>query len=416
MTTATSPPVPKRRRALLVLALVLAVGAGAALVLLVAGGDGRSVSLASGVGVRLPQPVTEAPTLDWTTRTDTPVTGGTAVGRRVFLSTESEVFELDTAGGQAWAVEPAEPCSVVLSHPDHEDVVVCATEAGAVGLAAADGDPLWELTEGTIVRYLDDGAGFAGETGLGVMDVGSGDVRWSIDVTDEYAFGPDALYTAEGGDLVSYDLGSGEERWTVTYDEVSRVDGAGAGAPALAVNEDLVLLTSDAGAVARDPDDGEELWRVDPGADGIEGGILSDDRVWLLPTDDAEQAAAPQVVVRDAEGDVGELETDEDTEVVSLERFEVDGEHYAIDFVSGRVYDAELATVGTYPGFLTLVDGGVYLATGPEADLPGRFAYYELGADEPVWSIDVPDAETLNVAAADGLVVVVVEQEIRGYR
>lgn len=420
MTTATDPPASLRRRTLrapvLVLVLVLAVAVGVALVFSLVRTSGPSVSYASGVGVRLAEPVTETPALAWTTQTDDPVTGGTAVRGRVFLSTGTEVFELDSEGERAWAVRPTKPCSVILSHPDHEDVVVCATESGAVGLAAADGDQLWELSEGTVVRYLEDGAGFAGKTSLGVMDLESGDVRWSIDVTDEYAFGPDALYVAEGGDLVAYDLGSGEERWSVTYDEQSRVDGAEAGAPEIAANDDLVLLTSGAGAVALDPDDGDEVWRVDPGADGIEGGVFADDQVWLLPTDDDEQAAAPQIVVRDAEGEVGELETAEDTAVVSLERFEVDGEPYAVDFVSGRIYDQELATIGTYPGFLTLVDGGLYVATGPEGDLPGAFSYYRLGTDEPAWSIDVTGAETLNVAAADGLVVVVVDQEIRGYR
>lgn len=416
MTTATAQTVPLRRRALSALVLVLAVVAGGVLVTFFVRGSEASMSYASGVGSRLPQAVDRAPGLDWTTRTEGPVTGGAAVGGRVFLSTGTEVFELDAEGGQAWVVEPEEPCSVILSHPAHQDVVVCSTESGAVGLAAADGERLWQLTEGAIVRYLEDGAGFAGETSLGVMDVESGDVRWSIDVADAYAFGPDALYTAQGGDLTSYDLGSGEERWSVAYDETSRVDGAPASTPGIAVNEDLVLLTSGAGGVALSPDDGAELWRVDPGADGIEGGVFADDQVWLLPTDDDEQAAAPQVVVRDEDGAVGDLETDEDTEVVSLERFEVDGEDYAVDFVSGRVYDEALATVGTYPGFLTLVDGGVYVATGPQGDVPGSFAYYELGSEEPAWSIEVPGAETLNVAAADGLVVVVVDQEIRGYR
>ncbi len=416
MTTATPPPLPSRRRALWVVLLVLVVGAAAALVLVLVRGDGRSESYASGVGARLPEPVTEEPALAWSTQTDGPVTGGTAVGERVFLSTETEVFELDAEGEQAWSVEPAKVCSVILSHPDHEDVVVCSTSTGAVGLAAADGDQLWELTEGTIVRYLDTGAGFAGESSLGVMDVGSGDVRWSVDAPDSYGFGPDALYAAEGGDLVAYDLGSGEERWSVAYDEESRVGAAPAGAPDIAVNDDLVLLTSEAGAVALDPDDGEQVWRVDPGADGIAGGVFADDRVWLLPEDEDEQAAPPRIVVRDEEGEVGVLETDDDTEVVSMERFQAGGDHYAVDFVAGRIYDEELATVGTYPGFLTLVDGGVYVATGPRGDLPGGFAYHELGAEEPAWSIDVPEAETLNVAAADGLVVVVVDQEIRGYR
>lgn len=416
MTTAPAQPVSRRRKGLSVLVLVLAVVAGGVLVSFFVRSTEASVSYASGVASRLPAAVDGLPELDWTTTTDGPVTGGTAVGGRVFLSTETQVVELDTEGGRAWAVEPAAPCSVILSHPDHEDVVVCSTEAGSVGLAAADGEQLWELTEGTIVRYLDDGAGFAGETSLGVMDVESGDVRWSIDVTDAYAFGPDAVYTAQGGELTSYDVGSGEERWSVPYDETSRVDGVTAATPEIAVNDDLVLLTSEAGATALTPGDGEEVWQVDPGADGIQGGIFSDERVWLLPLDDDEQAAASQVVVRDEDGEVGELETDADARVVSLERFDVDGKPYAVDFVAGRVYDEDLATVGTYPGFLTLVDGGVYVATGPEADLPGSFAYYPLGDDEPAWTVDVPDARTLNVAAADGLVVVVVDQEIRGYR
>lgn len=418
MTTAAPAPDPTRRRAPVVAvvgALVLAVVAGIVVVLLL-GDRGRSVTYASGLAVRLPEPVTSMPELDWTAETDGPVTGGTAVGERVFLSTGSTVLELDASGEEAWSVEPQEPCSVILSHPDHEDVVVCVTEAGAFGLAAADGEQLWELTEGPLVRYLDGGAGFAGETALGVMDVASGDVRWSVDITDEYAFGPDALYTAQGGTLTAYDVGSGEEQWSIPYDEESRVDGTQAATPDLAVDDDLLLLTSEAGAVALDPDDGEELWRVDPGADGITGGVLSADRVWLLPADDDEQAAAPQILVRDADGEAGELETEEDTEVVSLERFEVDGDDYAIDFVSGRVYDDELATVGTYPGLLTLVHGGLYAATGPEADLPGSFAYYELGADEATWTVDVAGVETLNVAAADGLVVVVADDEVRGYR
>lgn len=419
MTTPAPAPDPTRRRVpvvAVVVGLVLALVVAVVVVVLLVGDRGRSASFSSGLAVRLPEPVTATPELDWTVTTDGPVTGGTAVGERVFLSTGSAVLEIDAAGEEAWSVDPPEPCSVILSHPDHEDVVVCVTEAGAVGLAAADGEQLWEQTEGPLVRYLDDGAGFAGETALGVMDVASGDVRWSIDVTDEHAFGPDALYTAEGGTLTAYDVGSGEEQWSVPYDEESRVDGTQAATPDLAVNDDLLLLTSEAGAVALDPEDGEELWRVDPGADGISGGVLSDDRVWLLPADDDEQAAAPQILVRDAAGDVGELETDEDTQVVSLERFEVDGDDYAIDFISGRVYDDELATVGTYDGLLTLVDGGLYAATEPEADLPGRFAFYELGADEATWTVDLAGVEMLNVAAADGLVVVVADDEVRGYR
>lgn len=404
---------PSRRTgAVVALVVVVLVGAGVVAARLL--GGPAAVSTASGVAVALPEPLVDEPSPAWTLRPEGPVTGGAATTDGVVLSTATEVVEVDLDGGTTWSTRPSEPCSVLVAHPDHDDLVVCAGEGAVVGLDGDDGEERWRFDDGTVVSYVEDGAGFAGETDLGVLDLATGRARWSVDVTDEHAFGPDALFTAQAGELVARDLESGDERWSTSYDVTPTTDGAQPATPALTAVEGLLVLTSEVGAVAYDPEDGEELWRVGPGRDGMVAGRFADDRVWLLPVDESPSAPPARLEVHDAAGLVGDLETDPDAVAASFDPVVDDGDDLALDRVSGRLYDADLATLTTYDGSVALVAGGAYVTA--RGDAGGSVSFLPHGSDEPRWSVPVDYVETLDAAAADGLLLVVVDDEVRGYR
>ena len=382
----------------------------------VVGGVVVAVQLADGSGGtrvdgrRLPAAVTSAPEEAWSYDAAGGV-GVDAVGGTTLVTRGEEggVVALDEQGSELWS-SAQESYGYAFSFPGDDDyVVVQGYESDGVGVVAlSDGEELWSHDDaGGVADFTDDALlTVTYEDGAGdltVLDVRSGETRWSLDDVDAVQEVAGATYVVRHGELSRLDSASGDEEWSVGLDP------EGDDYYSLAAVDDLVVVGSgDARAFSSD---GDALWsEQSPGVDAsLSVGALSDDSVFLNTSDYDDDVTSEEVTVFDAEGEVGEIGIDDDTSFYGF-AFESGGVRYLLNESDGTLYDDTLDRVGSYGGRLAVADSGIYSLDGD------RLRFYEYGENAAAWEVDVDGSDSLSVMAGDGVVLVSDERSVTAYR
>jgi hypothetical protein len=391
-----------------VLAVLVVVGGVVGAVQLLGGSDGDLAD-----GGRLPEAVTSEPEKAWTYDTDGYASvdhaGDTTI---VSMGEAGEVVALDEDGEELWSNDANSYGYAYVSPEDDGLVVVQGYESyGAGVLSADDGEELWFDEEaGSVVDVTDDGLfvssydedGSASD--LSLRDTESGDEKWSVPEVQASDVHDDAIFAVRDGELSRLDAKSGDSDWSVDldldedeYPSVTAVDGM------------VVVSASDVRAFAAD--DGDRLWSEEldsPDASVIVGGFSADE-VYVNETDYTEDETDEQVTIFDADGEVGELGIDNDESFYGV-AFESGGTSYLLNYGDGSLYDDSLDRVGSYDGVLTVADEGLYSL---EDD---QLRFYEYAESSESWQLDVDYSDSPSVYAGDGVVFVLVDEELTAYR
>jgi hypothetical protein len=394
-------PTPPRRHGRLLLVgglagLLVAVGGGTAAVLLFGGGGGGDL-----VGA-----VTSDPEKAWTWEAPEDVYGGVAVGELLIFSNgeTGEIWALDDAGEERWTTLLDGGGGVYLSTDDGEIALASGYEGyGISALDTGDGDELWSFDEGAATQVVGDTVLWSNDTEVGALDVATGESRWTESGGGQLVATEDGAFMIDDDEVHRLSLESGEIEWSETLP-----DGEEDEYPVLAANDEMVAVGGSWGATAYDLQDGAELWSVSGGPNGASVGVFSDTEVYVSETDYSEEETEPSVTVHDSDGERGSLDVGDDG-YVWMTQIEMGGDSYAYDGASGRVYDAELDTIGRYEGTVTFVDGGLYAVEEDE------ISYFELGASSPGWELTAPTADWTGLLAADGLLVLYAGDEVTAY-
>lgn len=414
------PPQPTtpgrgRRTALLVgvgvLVLLLIGGGVFAATRLLGGGDGGAGSDSHFIGmydgVALREPATAEPEETWSWDAPDPITGALEAGDSLVLTLDSsEVVSLDADGKEEWTTTIDSGTRVSHVVPGHDVLVASQYDVQSLtGLSAEDGEQLWTYDDRTIVAPTEEGVVFTGIEKSGLIDAESGDEVWTVDTPDDFVLSADAGYLLEDDELTKVSLADGEEQWSVTLESDEN-----GGSVSVVANAEMAVVGGEE-VVALDAESGDELWTEDGGENGARPSLFSDSRVYLT-FNAPEGEVSDSARVFDRDGEVGELEIlrDEEEEYFYFYvlPFVSDGEAYAVDYSSGRVFDEELEVVGTYDGDINLAAGGVYVRD------EDRLSFFELGSDSPEWTMDAGDAEGI-VAVLDERVAVYTEDTVTSY-
>jgi hypothetical protein len=392
-----------------VLAVLVVVGAALAAVTLLGGTDGDLAE-----GGHLAKAVTSEPEEAWTFDTDGEYAQVSTAGDVTVVSVgdSGEVVALDEHGEELWTADDADYGWAYVLPGDDDLVVVQGQEGYGFGvLTTDDGDELWYEDSGGSVMGLVDGRLVVSSYDDGdstseieVRDPRSGDEEWSVSRVGSSQVTKDAIYVVRSGDLVRLDPGSGDEKWSVDlglggddYSSLTVVDG-------------LAVVSTDE-VHAYSTEDGEELWSEDASSSdaSLTVGAFSSDSVYVdesLYTDDENEET---VRVFDEDGEVGELDIDEDESFYG-QGLRSGGEDFFLSFADGTLYDDSLDRVASYDGQLQVADSGLYSLDGDE------LLFYEYGERSESWAVDVDDAEEATVFAGDHVVFILADGTLTAYR
>ena len=406
-----SQPSGGRRTVAVVAALVVlvAVGGVVAGVKLLGGGDGELVG-----GGQLPNAVRSEPDEAWTYDTDeyasVTTSGDTTI---VSLSDSGKIVALDSDGKETWSTFEDSGYGYGYVEPDNADIVVVQgyEDYGIGVLSMEDGDELWfdddgggslgVTDEGIFVSTYDEDGG---DSELALRDPKSGDEKWSLDGVYTAEIRDDAVYAIVDGELRRLNPSSGDEEWSADLDLAEDEY------PSLAVADDLVAVSTDDEVIAYSPD-GDTLWSESPGdADSsVSVGVYSPDRVYVDQTDYSDDVTSEQVTVYDKDGEVGDLDVDEDVSFYG-QAFTSGGSSYLLNYGDGALYEEKLDRVASYDGCLVTADSGLYRLDN------GRLGFYEYGKTAESWELDVNGDEGSSVYAGDGVVFTLINGTITAYR
>ena len=362
----------------------------------------------------LPEPVEESPEQAWTHQVEDESVGATVIDDAlVFVDDEGrDVISLDSDGQVRWRVDNPLSYAGLSSAGEGTGVALVSAyeeEADVAALSGDDGEVLWQH-ESVLAGSADQGVLLMDPDteDFELVDARTGESRWTTPEADDWAVLPGLLVRVEGSRVVAHDLDTGEERWSADTnlpagsEDFISVDG----------NESMVVAWGANEAVALDADDGEQLWsESDARADSFDVDAFSSDRVVVAVSwyDEDSETSELRPMVWGREGRVGELETEFDVGSIYIQRFEIDGEEYALDQATGILYDSDITEVGDYAGEVQLADGGLY-----ELD-EDRLRYYDLGSRSAGWELSFA-AEYVTLLPADGRIFVIEGNNITAYR
>lgn len=430
----TPPPTNQRPGGARGLALVLGI-VGLVLVLAAVGtfvwlrarggGDGdtsadRGSTSSDGYGEDTPlgRSVTSSPEEVWTYDVEGNSPSLTIVGGWTLLSsgggstgdTPLLVIGLDETGEETWThtrdgggylTGPAEGSDVVYLVPWSTDD---AGDQRMDAISAETGNILWSSERGFPLRIREDGVVMADDDAVRLLEPELGDVVWQVDTPSAYGVNDDQLITLEGNTMTSFDLASGEEEWRKPV-------GASCGdfSCRVTATATLMLVTdSDSGtATAFDPEDGTQLWTEDY-EPGQYAGAAGPDLVYLEEAPDTTAQTDGRAVLFDRDGRIGEAPIDADDYIFSPLWLTIHGADYILDWASRTLYDSSLERIESFDGPVDVTGEGFYTTDG--RDLVLR----KPGDADPVWTLAL-DGDAVQVAAADGAVLVLTADELTRY-
>jgi hypothetical protein len=392
-----------------VLAVVVVVGGGLAAVKLLGGSGGELAG-----GGKLASAVTSEPEEAWTFDTDGEYASVTSSGDTTVLTLgeSGELVALDKDGEEIWSTGDGGSYGYGYVLDDEDLVLVQGYEDYGIGaLSLEDGDELWFDDDGGSAYGMVDG-GLVVNTydeddslsDVAVVDPETGDEKWSVADVDSTAITKDAVYVVKDEELVRLASSSGDEEWSV--DLSLGVDEY----PSVTAVEELVVVSTD--EVQAFSPDGDELWTEQ--ADSADGSIYASayaaDAVYVNESDYSEDETDETITVFDTEGEVGELDIDEDESFYGY-GFESGGTSYFLNQGDGSLYGDDLERVERYDGVVAAADSGLYSLDGDQ------LRYYEYGESSASWQLDVDSGEDEpSVYAGDGVVYTLIDGTVTAYR
>lgn len=382
----------RRPRWLMVVALMVVAGLGFGAYRVIRGPNVTGFIVGSSEVTAFPESMTSEPERQWTWQAsaDSVNIGALADSEQTYIadtdgSPQTQLVALDSDGAQAWVTQLDGGFYLAREAPDGEMLLLSNDEGGLVGVSTRDGSRQWKIAHGVPGITVENGFFDPDDDGLALRDFSTGEVLWQQPAVDRYSISGDTCYVVRGAQVSALDVSSGDLEWSA---EAPMTIADDADVEVAATNE-LVLVGSGSEVAALDPEKGKQLWSREFATTSVSVGVAARDLAYVETSADEDAGTDGLIEFFDESGKRGEIAESVDDAWFLPVGMTVGDQPYFVDWATGNGYEGdELQRIGSYPGSLEPVLGGVYSLDG------SMLAFYEFGETGPTWQITVDEADT----------------------